>query len=75
MLSTIEIKLRDEEGNYSVAYVEYKGYVDMLVDHNIDMVHDVIQSMVEDYSENGPMVKELKDPLAGHERWRTPHKH
>ena len=75
MINTIEIKLRDEEGNYSVAYVDYKGYVDMLVDHNIDMVHDVIQSMVDDYSENGPMVKEFKDPLAGHERWRTPHKH
>ena len=75
MINTIEIKLRDEEGNYSVAYVDYKGYVDMLVDHNIDMVHDVIQSMVDDYSENGPMVKENKDPLAGHERWRTPHKH
>ena len=75
MIKTIEIKLRDEEGNYSIAYVDYKGYVDMIVDHNIDMVHDVIQSMVDDFSENEPMVKVTKDPIAAHEGKGAPHKH
>ena len=75
MIKTIEIKLIDERGGYSVAYVDYKGYVDMIVDHNIDMVHDVIQSMVEDFSENGPMIKAKKDAVAAHEGKGAPHKH
>lgn len=75
MIKTIEIKLIDNEGNYSVAYVDYKGYVDMFVEHNIDMVHDVVQSMVDEFSENGPMVKVTKDPIAAHEGKGAPHKH
>ena len=75
MIKTIEIKLKDEEGNYSVSYVDYKGYVDMLVDHNIDMVHDVIQSMVDEYFQLGMPIKTTKDPIAAHEGNGAPHKH
>lgn len=75
MIKTIEVRLIDEEGNYSVAYVDYKGYVDMLVDHNIDMVHDVVQSMVDEFRDLGPTVKVKKDPIAAHEGKGAPHKH
>lgn len=75
MLKEIQIKLVDEEGNYSIAHVEYKGFVDMLVDHNIDMVHDVIQKMVDDYSVNGVMEIKKKDPIVEHEKFGAPHKH
>lgn len=75
MVKTIEVRLIDEEGNYSVAYVDYKGYVDMLVDHNIDMVYDVVQSMVDEFRDLGPTVKAKKDPIAAHEGKGAPHKH
>jgi hypothetical protein len=53
MLTKIEIKLVDDKGNYSIAHIDYKGYVDMLVEHNIDMMHESLQAMVEDYSQKG----------------------
>ena len=74
MLNEIQIKLIDEKGNYSIAHIDYKGYVDMLVEHNIDMMHDALQAMVEDYSQKGH-TEIKKDPIAEHERFGAPHKH
>lgn len=69
MLSKIELKLIDDKGNYSVAHIDYKGFVDMLMNHKIDMVHDVIQKMVDDYSVNGKMeITKKKDPVVEHEK-------
>ena len=73
MLKTIEIRLTDEAGNYSKATIEYKGYVDMLVDHNIDMMHDTLQAMVENYTTLGAM-EIKKDAIAKHESKVAPHK-
>jgi hypothetical protein len=75
MLNEIEIKLIDDKGNYSIAHINYKGYVDMLVDHNIDMVYDALQAMVEDYTQDGKLEILKRDPIAEHEKWGAPHKH
>jgi chaperonin GroEL (HSP60 family) len=68
MLSKIEIKLVDDEGNYSIAHINYKGFVDTLMNHNVDIVHDALEAMVNNYSTKGRMeiikgigrVKEVK---------------
>lgn len=74
MLAKIEIKLIDDKGNYSIAHIDYGGYVDMFVEHDINMVHDALQAMVEDYIKAGKLdIK--KDPIAEHEKWGAPHKH
>lgn len=76
MLSKIELKLIDDEGNYSIAHIEYKGFVDMLMNHKIDMVHDALEAMVDSYSVNGKMeIKAKKDPIVKHEKFGAPHKH
>ena len=76
MLSKIEIKLVDDKGNYSIAYVDYKGYINMLANHDINMVHDALEGMVVDYKVNGKMeIKAKKDPIAEHEGKGAPHKH
>jgi chaperonin GroEL (HSP60 family) len=75
MLNEIEIKLIDDKGNYSIAHINYKGYVDMLVDHNIDMVYDALQAMVEDYTQDGKLEILKRDPIAAHEAKGAPHKH
>lgn len=75
MLNEIEIKLIDDKGNYSIAHINYKGYVDMLVDHNIDMVYDALQAMVEDYTQDGKLEIQKKDPIAAMEGKGAPHKH
>lgn len=77
MLSKIKIELIDSNGDYSIAHIEYKGYVDMLVDHNIDMVYDAIQAMVEDYEKKGQMERKVKwkDAVAEHEQFGPAHKH
>jgi hypothetical protein len=75
MLKEIEIKLIDDKGNYSIAHINYKGYVDMLVDHNIDMVYDSIQAMVEDYTQDGKLEILKRDPIAAAEGKLAPHKH
>jgi len=63
MLSKIEIKLVDDEGNYSIAHVNYKGFVDTLKEHNIDIVHDALEAMVNNYSAKGKMeIKVEKGP-------------
>jgi hypothetical protein len=63
MLSKIEIKLVDEEGNYSIAHVNYKGFVDMLMNHSIDIVGDALDAMVNNYSTKGRMeIKAEKGP-------------
>ena len=65
MLSKIEIKLVDEEGNYSIAYINYKGFVDTLMNHNIDIVSDALDAMVNNYSTKGRMeIKVKKEPAA-----------
>jgi len=76
LLSKIEIKLVDDKGNYSIAYVDYKGYMNMLANHDINMVHDALEGMVVDYRVNGRMeIKVKKDPIAEHEAMGAPHKH
>jgi effector-binding domain-containing protein len=63
MLSKIEIKLVDDEGNYSIAHVNYKGFVDTLKEHNIDIVHDALEAMVNNYNTKGKMeIKVEKGP-------------
>ena len=63
MLSKIEIKLVDDEGNYSIAHVNYKGFVDTLKEHNIDIVHDALEAMVNNYNTKGKMeIKAEKGP-------------
>ena len=74
MLNKIEIKLVDNEGNYSIAHIEYDGYVEMLLNYDIDMVHDALQAMVNDYVRLGKLdIK--KDAIAEHEKKGAPHKH
>jgi hypothetical protein len=76
MISKIEIKLVDDEGNYSIAHIDYKGYINMLANHDINMVHDALEGMVVDYKVNGRMeIKVKKDPIAEHEKFGAPHKH
>ena len=76
MLSKIEIKLVDEEGNYSIAHINYKGFVDMLMNHDIDMVGDALEAMVNNYTTHGRMeIKVKKDPIVEHEAKGAPHKH
>jgi hypothetical protein len=74
MLSKIELKLIDDEGNYSVAHIDYVGFVNTLMNHDIDMVNDALEAMVNDYSVNGKM-EISKDPIAEHERFGPAHKH
>jgi len=74
MLSKIEIKLIDNQGNYSIARIDYVGFVNTLMNHDIDMVNDALEAMVNDYSVNGKM-EISKDPIAEHEAMGAPHKH
>jgi hypothetical protein len=60
MIDKIELKLIDDKGNYSIAHIDYKGFVDMFMEHQIDMVHDSLQAMVDDYSVNGKMEIDIK---------------
>lgn len=53
-LKLIEIRLVDDEGNYSKATVEYPGYIDTQTKHGIDMVKDVLDHMVREHK-NGKM--------------------
>lgn len=76
MLSKIEIKLVDDEGNYSVAYIDYKGLIDTLYSHNINLIEDAFKSMVAEYEKKGKLeIKAKKDPIAEHEAKGAPHKH
>ena len=75
MLSKIEIKLVDDKGNYSIAYIDYKGYMNMLANYDINMVHDALEGMVVDYRVNGKMEIKKKDPIVEHEAKGAPHKH
>ena len=74
MLSKIEIKLIDDQGNYSIAHIDYVGFVNTLMNHDIDMVQDALEAMVNDYSANGKM-EIKKDPIVEHEKFGAPHKH
>ena len=76
MISKIEIKLVDDKGNYSIAHIDYKGYMNMLANHDINMVHDALEGMIVDYKVNNRMeIKVKKDPIAEHEEKGAPHKH
>ena len=55
MISKIELKLIDEDGNYSSSNIDYKGYNAMLRIHNINMLVDVMNSMVEEYNKQNKM--------------------
>jgi hypothetical protein len=74
MLTKIEIKLIDDQGNYSIAHIDYVGFVNTLMNHDIDMVHDALEAMVNNYSVHGKM-EIKKDPIAEHEKFGAPHKH
>jgi hypothetical protein len=71
MLKEIEIRLIDENGNTSKAFVDYKGYVRMLKEHDINMVNDTLKALITDYEQS----RTKKDPIAEHEKFRAPHKH
>ena len=71
MLDKIEIRLTDENGKAFIAFVDYKGYVRMLKEHNINMVNDTVEALVAEYQ----AVKLKKDPIVEHEKFRAPHKH
>ncbi len=71
MLHEIEIRLTDVDGNTSKAFVDYKGYVRMLKEHNINMVNDTVEALIVDYEKS----RRKKDPIAEHERFGMPHKH
>jgi predicted aconitase len=55
MINKIELKLVDDKGNYSIAHIGYKGYIDMLAKHNVNMVVDVLDHMVLEYEQKGKM--------------------
>jgi hypothetical protein len=48
-LSKIEVKLIDSVGNHSKATIDYEGYVNGKLEHDFNLVDDVIQQMVIDY--------------------------
>ena len=76
MLSKIEIRLIDDEGNMSKAFVDYRGYTKMLVEHKIDMINDALVTMVADYNYKKELeIRAKKDPIAEHEKFMMPHKH
>ena len=76
MLSKIEIRLIDDEGNMSKAFVDYRGYAKMLVEHKIDMINDALVTMVADYNYKKELeIRAKKDPIAEHEKFMMPHKH
>ena len=71
MLHEIEITLIDENGDTLNAFVDYKGYVRMLKEHNINMVNDTLKALIVDYEQS----RRKKDPIVEHEKFRAPHKH
>ena len=76
MLDKIEIRLIDDEGNMSKAFVDYRGYAKMLVEHKIDMINDALVTMVADYNYKKELeIRAKKDPIAEHEKFMMPHKH
>lgn len=76
MLSKIEIRLIDDEGNMSKAFVDYRGYAKMLVEHKIDMINDALVTMVADYNYKKELeIRAKKDPIVEHEKLMMPHKH
>lgn len=76
MLSKIEIRLIDDEGNMSKAFVDYRGYAKMLVEHKIDMINDALVSMVADYNYKKELeIRAKKDPIVEHQTKGAPHKH
>ena len=76
MLSKIEIRLIDDVGNMSKAFVDYRGYAKMLVEHKIDMINDALVTMVADYNYKKELeIRAKKDPIAEHEKFMMPHKH
>ena len=76
MLSKIEIRLIDDEGNMSKAFVDYRGYAKMLVEHKIDMINDALVTMVADYNYKKELeIRAKKDPIVEHQAKGAPHKY
>jgi ribosomal protein S6 len=50
-LSKIEVKLIDSVGNHSKVTIDYDGYVNGKLEHDFNLVEDVIQQMVIDYEQ------------------------
>ena len=68
MINEIELKLIDDKGNYSIAHIDYKGFINMFMEYQIDMVHDSLQAMVDDYNEKGKMEIDIKKyPCVNHD--------
>ena len=68
MIKEIELKLIDDEGNYSIAHIDYKGYINMLANHDINMVQDALEGMVVDYRVNDRMEIDIKKyPCVNHD--------
>ena len=61
MISKIELKLIDDQGNYSVAYIDYRGFIDTLYGHNIHLIDDAFKSMVAEYDKKGRMEIKKKE--------------
>ena len=76
MLSKIELRLIDDEGNMSKAFIDYRGYAKMLVEHKIDMINDALVEMVADYNYKKELeIRVKKDPIVEHEKFGPAHKH
>jgi hypothetical protein len=68
MINEIELKLIDDKGNYSIAHIDYKGYMDMQTNHNVNMVVDVLNHMVLEYESKGEMeINTKKYPCVNHD--------
>ena len=68
MLSKIELKLIDDQGNYSIAHIDYRGFIDTLYGHNVNLMEDAFKSMVAEYEKKGKMEIKKKDPIVEHEK-------
>jgi hypothetical protein len=68
MIKEIELKLIDDKGNYSIAHIDYKGYMNMLFHHDIDLVKDALEGMIFDYKVNNRMEIDIKKyPCVNHD--------
>ena len=62
MIKEIELKLVDDKGNYSIAHIDYSGFVDTLMKHNVDILKDAFMDMVQGYMKRGKMEIESNTP-------------
>jgi len=68
MINEIELKLIDDKGNYSIAHIDYKGFINMQTNHDVNMVIDVLNHMVLEYESKGEMeINTKKYPCVNHD--------